>query len=262
MVEVSPLLLFSGVGMVSVGLLAWIWWAPRARFRFFLYGGLLWAAAIAVKLVMDLTVTQPFSQQLSTAVGQGLLASVTLGLYVGLRTGLLECGFPYVAALMTRLREAAWREVFAVGLGFGAFEAVLLGVQSLLNVATIMLNPSVLDSLPPGQREAVVRQLSYGAAVVPAPILERAFTLVAHLFATVLAVYAAKASKLSLLAASILYKTVLDGPIPIFGYVVPERGLLELYLIEAYLGALALVAALGLFWFRKRSVDSSEPGLP
>lgn len=254
------MLLFSGVGMVSVGLLAMIWWAPRTRFRFFLIGGLLWAAAIAVKTVMDLTVTPAFSSYVSAALGQTLPASVALGLYVGLRTGLLESGFPYVAALWTRLKQAAWRDVFAIAIGFGAFEALLLGAQSFLNIAAIILDPSVLDSLPAGQRELVAKQLSYGPWIVPAPILERAFTLVAHMLATVLAIYAAKAGKPSFLAASVLYKTALDGPIPLFNPLVAEGGLVGLYLVEGYVGVLALVGTLGLAWFKRRQVDRLESG--
>jgi len=232
MVEVDPLLLFAGVGMISVGLVSMIYWSERAKFRYFVFGGLLWLSAIGVKLAMDYTVTPKLNSWLISTFGKTIVTSMWAGLYVGLRTGLFECGFPYLVFLKTKLREANWSEAIALGIGFGALEAIVTGVQSLLSILTMMTTPEILSSLPPEMREAVLRQLGYGGWVVPVPILERAFVLLAHIFATSLVIYAVKEGNWSYFAVSFGYKSLLDGVIPLLNFFTPTKTLTELYLIE------------------------------
>ncbi len=88
----SPLL-FSGIGMILTGVFPVIyWWRKDVRLRYFLLGALAWALAIGVKVLMDLTPLNDFLMRkftISTFI-------IILGIYVGLRTGILENGFAYI----------------------------------------------------------------------------------------------------------------------------------------------------------------------
>jgi len=120
--------------MVAVGVLSVVYWFRRSRsaLRLFLFGGAVWAVSVAPKFLMDYTVTPGISSWMLQAT-PGLMAYLAvIGLYVGLRTGLFECGASYVAFVKTRLRSASTDEATAFGVGFGATEAIFLAVPSLM----------------------------------------------------------------------------------------------------------------------------------
>jgi len=68
--------------MILVGILPVVYWRKDVELKYFLFGALTWAVAIGVKVLMDLV---------STFI-------IILGIYVGLRTGILENGFTYIAS--------------------------------------------------------------------------------------------------------------------------------------------------------------------
>ena len=155
--DMNPWLMLGPAGMVAVGLGSISYWRRRshASLRAFLFGGLVWALSVAPKSVMDLTVTPMLSLKLDSSLGSmGALAA--LGLYVGVRTGLFECGATYLAVERTRLRDASLDEATAFGVGFGATEAVLLEIPSLIQMAAFLANPSLIDVIPPEQRAFVI----------------------------------------------------------------------------------------------------------
>ena len=104
---------------------------------------------------MDLTVTPMLSSRLDSSLGS-MEALAALGSYVGIRTGLFECGAKYLAVERTRLRDASLDEATAFGVGFGATEAVLLEIPSLIQMAAFLANPSLIDVIPPEQRAFVI----------------------------------------------------------------------------------------------------------
>lgn len=226
--------------MVLVGAAAILLWRRRAPAEYFLYGAIFWAAAIAVKIAMDLTITVPFSRLLPPALSGALI----LGAYAGLRTGILESGIPYAAGKLTRLPLDFDRSV-AIGIGFGAVEAIVLGLSSLLNVLAYLTVPGLLDSLP----AAVQVQLTL--PFLPIPVIERLFTLFCHVFATALALYAVRAG-LKWLALSIAFKTIIDGALPLFSHFLAPMGLIDYLLVEAYVALLGVVSIAGLIWLKKR----------
>jgi uncharacterized membrane protein YhfC len=189
--------------MFAVGLGAMALWylLKRSKLRYFAFGGVLWAAAIIPKYIMDFTVTQPFQSSLLQYMSLTAVLAV-MSLYVGLRTGLFESGITYLAVKYTSLSKMDFNEAMALGIGFGGTEAIYIGVTSFASMYVLMLQPGLASLIPPEQ---------LAVSFIPVPILERLFVLFCHVFATILAVYAVKLNDLRWLALSIIYKTVLDG---------------------------------------------------
>jgi len=234
---VNPFLSIAGFGMIAVGLLAVILWRRRSKveWRYFVLGAVVWVAAILVKVIMDLTVTAALANFLKDFGTSFYL--IAIGVYVGLRTGLLESGFSYFLALK-KLRNMSWKEAFAFGVGFGGIEAIILGLQNI-SLLVFYFNPSLVELLPESSQKA----LSMQSIVVFAPIMERIFTLVVHILALLLAIYSAITGKFKYLIASILYKTLLDGIVPALPYLFDITTVQGVYLAEVP------IAAIGIFSF-------------
>jgi hypothetical protein len=244
---VSWLNLLSGAGMIAVGAIAVYAWRRRAAAEFFLFGAVFWAAAIAVKVAMDLTMTVPFRDRLPPA----LAGALALGLYYGLRTGILESGIPYVVARASRLKPT-FDQAVAVGIGFGAAEAILLGFGSLASVLAFILSPAIISSYPPDTQD--VLRLQFSLWFIPIPVWERLFTLINHVFATVLALYAARAGAglagKKWLALSMAIGVVVDGAIFWFAYFIPSSSVAYILALEAFVAAVGLASIAGLFILR------------
>ena len=242
----NPYLILSGIGMLLVGAIApllW-WWRKKIEIKFFLYGLLLWVIAISPKYIMDLTLTNYLSNYLR---GFGDAVYVILaGLYVGLRTGLLESGLSYLIILKTKIKEINLNQAIAVGIGFGSTEALFLGFSSFMNVLVFLLYPDFINKIPESQREVILQQLNQPSIVIPAPILERTFILVIHVFAILLIFYAIRKADIRYLVTSVLYKTVTDGSIPAFKTYLDLNIPQNIYLVELYFGILALIGLLGI----------------
>lgn len=254
----NPLLIFAPLGMIFVGLLSIYLWRKRSRvgLKCFFFGGLVWFAAIIPKIVLDYLLTPNLSLWTMKVYGFPT-AQFILGAYVGLRTGLLECGFAYLALSKSRLRGFSLDEATAFGIGFGSFEAVLLGFPALIQIMVFIANPSLLNLLPQTQRQMVESQLNLPTWVVPAPIIERIFTLFVHVFTTLLVFASITRRRPLYLLGAILYKSLLDGMIPYLQATLnPSLYPPNVYLAEGWvimMGAVSLVSA-----FRIREFLSEE----
>lgn len=261
----NPFLLLSGIGMMLVGLIPIIYWwrSRRVCWKYFAWGGGVWALAIIVKLVLDITIT-PGLQSALSGLYPAFGVAVLTGVYLGLRTGLLESGFSYLATLKTRLREMKWDGAVAFGLGFGCAEAFIIGLFGFINLYVLMFYPQIVQALPAGVKAIVMQQLELPTlAVVPA-IMERVFAILIHLFATLLVVYSAIAGRFRFFIYSMVYKTVTDGMIPLLLLYVGTGTLLGIYLIELPVMFLGIVGLVGFFWmrgkFRKPEKAKANPG--
>jgi hypothetical protein len=237
----SALLLLAGIGMICVGagaIALWRFW-KRTPLKYFLYGGILWAIAIGIKLIMDFTITTPMAVTVQNSVPY-LTYILFLSAYVGLRTGLLESGITYLAA-----RKAGWSglsldDAIGVGIGFGATEAILLGI---ITIPTILSMISFSDF-------SLTQDL--GLSIIM-PIWERLFTMLCHISATALAILAVRPGKAWMLAVSILLKTVLDGALPLASYFgQPYGGMQTAIVIEIYVAAIGIISIAALLWAMKR----------
>jgi uncharacterized membrane protein YhfC len=250
---VNPMLLLSGIGMVLVGILVPLYWKRKTQVKlnYFLWGAGIWVIAIAVKIAMDYTITQPLSASLEP---YGLLTVLlVMGLYVGLRTGILESGFSYLAILKTRLRGMNYREGIAFGIGFGSIEALFLGITSFLNILMFVMFPDIISLLPEAVQAMILSQLSASSWIVFGPIIERILVMFIHVFSTLLVLYAVKKKAMGYLVLSILFKTLVDGIIPWLVYSLePVTELPNAYIIEIPFIILAIIAYFGIKWMEPK----------
>lgn len=256
----NPALLLSGIGMMTVGILPIAYWGRTRRVKAppFVFGGVLWVAAIAPKIAIDLTIGGSIGSWANSALGD-LGALIFISLFIGFRTGAFESGFSYLAFLKTKLRSATYDEAIGFGLAFGGTEAVLLGLSSFLNILVFLLNPGLMEQIPAAQREAVTAALDAPSVMVFAPIIERAFTILVHLFATTLVYVAALSHDSRLFWASFMYRAGIDGMVPGFSRLLRDSSnpLAMTYAIELVIAVYGLLGLLGVRWLRGRTLKRS-----
>jgi len=231
------------VGLLSIA----VWWSKkRVKISYFLFGGLIWISAVIPKLVMDMTITSPLSFWANTTFGlTGLLAIMSA--YVGLRTSAFECGFSYLFFSKSKPREMSSDEVIAFGIGFGASEAILLAIPSIVQMVMFILNPSILEALPPQMKQATEAQLNMPTWVVLAPVMERAFVLLVHIFASLLIFRSVSDGKLAPFLGAFVYKGVLDGAIPYLQWIFkPSISPEGAYFAEVWVALMATIALAGI----------------
>jgi uncharacterized membrane protein YhfC len=242
---VNAFLLLSPIGMAAVGLAAIFFWRlkEKAAWRYFGYGALLWTLAIIPKIIMDIAVSPYLYAGL---LGYGTAALIAgAGAYLGLRTGLLESGFTWLAASKVReLKRIKLKDAMAFGIGFGAFEAIFLGITSFLSLSLFIFNPSAASLLTEAQQAS----LDSPTIIVGAAILERIFAISIHIFASLLIFYSLAKKKAIYLAYSIIFKSAVDGLIPLLTYYIDTSTVIGIYLIEVPLLGLAVIGWLGTRW--------------
>ncbi len=253
---VNAWLLLSGIGMMLVGILFPIYWwrTQKVPVKYFGYGAVLWVLAIAPKILLDLTITPSMTSYLAT-YGTEVLVIVT-GIYVGLRTGLFESGFTYLAGLKTKLKKVTYKQAIAFGLGFGGFEALSLGALSFINIYAFVTLPELINQLPAESQAVYLQQLNQSTWVVSAAILERIFIIFVHVFCSLLVFYSLRQAQRKYLYYSIGYKTLVDALVPALQVYIGTTTVVGIYLLESPFIALGLFSILGIRWIHQRWSDT------
>ena len=244
--------------MVAVGLGAILYWRKRtgAPLRLFLQGGLWWGVAIAPKFVMDIYITPGLSSWVFNSLG--LVATLlVIGLYVGLRTGLLESAVVLLAFNREGLNDLDVEGAIAFGIGFGALEAMFLGVPSLIQIAAYNLYPSLVESLTLEQLMQLLVQLNAPTWVVGAPILERGFTMLAHVYAILLVYKGVRQKDSRFVLMAVAYKSALDAMVPMMQWLLGSGGFGMVYVVEVWVVVMGLV---GLWGSRRIIKEMSNQG--
>jgi len=242
---VNSLLLLSGIGLMALGFLIpiYYWRTKKVPVKYFAFGAGLWILAISIKAMMDFTITSALT---SYFVGFGTLVFVIFyGLYLGLRTGFFESGLTYFVALKTKLRDMTFKQATAFGLGFGCFEAVVLGFSSFVSILLFVLTPDMISTVPESQQSILLEQLNQETWIVGAAIIERLATIVIHVFTTILVFYAIRTMNKKFLWISIGFKALLDGMIPAINYLYNPSTFLDWYAIEFLILGLGFIAYFG-----------------
>lgn len=204
--EITPLVLFPGIGMLVVGL-AFIFYAWRRRLglRYVAWGALAWVISVALKFAwaigLNAHIYTVLTSLLPTTVG-----SLVFDLYVGSLTGVFEVALVYLVLSRLRLGHAAWKQALAFGIGFGAVESILLGASSFAGSLAVLLTSSQVPASAAAQFALASNPL-YGAA----PIVERAATIFVHILSAGLIFYAIATDKRRWLWTAFVYKTALDS---------------------------------------------------
>jgi len=237
---VNPWLSLAGFGMIGVGFAALFYWSRYKRIRPLFYGiGLLaWFLAILIKVVLDLTVT---SSILGLAPPEYRV--LTACLYYGLRTGVFEASILYIFLLKMKIGKIGFEDAVGIGITYGAVEAILNGFSNIVNVLTFYFMPGLIEQLPEAQREFIVSSLSLDTIVVFAPIIERISALIIHIAAAVFVVLALKTGLRYLLAA-VMYKSLVDGIIPLLQPLLANPSVYNYYITEV---PFVVIAVLSIF---------------
>ena len=246
---INPFLMIAGIGMMAVAAIAVAYWKTRSKapWKFFVFGALVWAAAIAVKLLMDATISGWLQNQVFIAYGiVPLLAFASV--YVGVRTGLLESGFSYFFA-KKKFSKPKFNDAVAFGVGFGAVEAFILGLGSFLNIFLIWMYPQMLDSIGAVEKDMLLTSLSQSTLIAIPAIMERAAAIFIHAFAGVLALASVKTGRMKYLWGSVAYKAVTDGLVPFLA--ISSTDIISAFLIEVPVMILGIIGCFGMASMRK-----------
>ncbi len=256
----SPWLLAPGLGMVLVGVLgAFIATrASRALWRPLAIGAGAWAVAVLMKLIWALPTNAIVHRILLGMAGQSI-GSALDWIYIGLLTGIFECGITALIVARTNLRDADWSRSLAFGTGFGVTEAVVLGLLSLVGTATLLLTHNLL---PQATQTRVAAQLAGHVAFLPLmmPIVERVVALFTHIFSCVAIIFGFRTRRVLLwFSLAFVYKSAVDS-VAAWGIEVLKAresvtGLLQL---ESLLIPFAVVGLVGLVYLHRRE----RPGTP
>jgi len=258
--RMNPWLILGPAGMIVVGLAAILYWRRRtdASLSLFYQGGLWWGVTMAPKYLMDLYVTPGLASWVFTRLGL-VAALLGLGLYVGLRTGLFESVAVLLAFKREGLNDLNVDEAIAFGIGFGALEAIFLGVPSLIQIATFNLYPSIVESLPLDQLMQIMAQLNAPTWVVGAPIIERGFTMMAHVYAILLIYRGVRDEDSRSVLMAVAYKSALDALVPFMQWLLSDGGFGMVYVVEVWVVFMGLV---GLWGSRRILKEMSNRGTP
>ena len=141
--------LASGAGMVWVGIgavLLWKLWSG-CKYSWFWIGAGVWTVGVGLKFGWAFLLNKPVLDALRITVPHDAYL-VLSGIYIGLLTGVFEIGITLVAALRWKQIADDRTRGVAVGVGAGAFEAMVLGMVALMGTSiAIAVGGSLRDDL-------------------------------------------------------------------------------------------------------------------
>jgi uncharacterized membrane protein YhfC len=164
--------------MVAVGFAAVVWWRLRSRaeWRWFWVGAAVWFVGVALKVLWAILLDQPILKGIESLVPH--TAYLLLGgLYIGLLTGVFEIGVTLVAAMIWKKMADDAARGMAVGVGAGAFEAVLLGLVTFAATAAAL-------AMEGTWRDQIAAETSFAAKTTPfwwlVSSVERVIAILCH----------------------------------------------------------------------------------
>ena len=245
--ELNPLFITSGLGMIIIGFLFIIYWKTKTKVKYvpFLLGALVWIVSVALKFAWAIPINKRLLNSLLSVLGSNL-GNLMFWIYVGLLTGIFECGITYLFIRYSKLRRYDYNQAVSFGIGFGSIEAILLGVVSLCSVIVAILKPNLL---PPNVLSSMKSQ---NLLVIPAPIIERLFIIPIHIFSSILIFYSIKNKMLFLFWLSFVYKTVIDA-IAAWGQLSFNISTVShLWILELIVIIYGIIGFYGIKWIKNR----------
>jgi len=246
--QVSPMVLLGGLGMllVALGYLAYALFR-RLHIGYLALGALAWIVTVAIKFAVAIPLNPLVYQALLGGSfpqpwGEGLFH-----LYVGSLTGWTEVLLCWLLLRYTRLGQVSWKKALGFGLGFGAVEALLLGLLSLGNGLVALLAPQQLSSDALATLTAQTSNLGWSLA----PIVERLFVVIVHIFCAVLLFYAAALRKPGYFWLAFAFKSLLDS-VASYAQLHGLTTLTALWTIEAIIAVFGVLALFGTRWLSQR----------
>ena len=240
--------LVPGLGMMIVAVLAAVYWcrAARCQVRWLWVGAGLWTVSVALKVVCALLTNGPVIGLMKEHLPYSLLV-VGGGLYVGIQSSVFEMGFTLLAVLIWRQLGRDADRAIGVGVGAGAFEALLLGIATFAAMLAMLLGVPGL--------EAVRAELETAGAVTPllwlvAPV-ERIIAILCHASSRALILLGVVKGKPMMVFWGFLIFTLIDS-IAGAAHVSGRLGTFSMWWIEVAILPVALVSIPILRWCCKR----------
>lgn len=247
---ISPMALIAGLGMILVAA-GYIGYALKSRLgtRYLLLGALSWVITVALKFAWAIPFNTPIYNALYRALPEAIAAPLFY-LYVGALTGVFEVGVTWLVIRYTRLGRASWGRALAFGIGFGALEALLLGMSALPTVIAAIAAPNSLplDTL---QTLAQANNPLYSLA----PVVERLFTVLVHICANLLLFYAVAKKQPRWFWLACIYKTGIDV-VAAWAQVTGVETLGKIWTVETIVIVWGLVG-----WWGIRQMQAHYPAL-
>lgn len=209
-IKLGPSVLLPGAGMILVSL-AFVIYAARRRWlgwRYLFLGALFWIVTVLVKFAFAIPVNPILFHVLGVTQDKLFsLGNLIAYFYIGALTGIFEAGLAYLILRKVRWGKSSWDQALVFGIGFGAIEAFLLGFGNLLSSVVGITSPDTLSI-------STLGTLAHNATLImgSAPVVERLFIILAHIFACVLIFYAIARGETKWAWLAILYKSLLDTP--------------------------------------------------
>ena len=241
---VSPVILLAGMGMIIVAAGSVVYAAThKLGWTYLGLGAAAWVGTVICKFAWAVPFNPRVYDALTGALPEGMARPV-FALYVGALTGVFEVVGIWLLLRYTKLGRVPWARALAFGIGFGAVEALLLGINSLAGVLTAILAPS---TLPVEVLEQIVRQSN--ALYIAAPAWERFFTVLIHVAANVCLFYGIARQETRWLWLAFSLKTAIDtvAAWAQFGLLATTGGL---WAVEAIVAVFGIAGWLGIRWIR------------
>jgi uncharacterized membrane protein YhfC len=204
--EIAPLALVPGIGMILVALGYVVYTAVRKLGWGYLgLGAASWVVSVVLKFAWALSANASVYETLTGALPE-TPTNVIYYIYVGLLTGVFEVALIWLFLRNTKYGEVPWQQALSFGIGFGALEALLVGVSGLANAVIAITSP---EALPLAALEGLARtnNLFYGLA----PVWERFFTVPIHVLSNVLLFYSIAREDRRAFWLAFAYKTGIDA---------------------------------------------------
>lgn len=238
---ISYVALLSGIGMLLVAV-GFVFYGVRHSFSwlYLCWGGLAWIITVTFKFAIALKLNN-LVQQLLIDILPYSLAMLSLYIYIGLLTGIFEVGFTYLILKFTRLGKAGWQKALAFGVGFGAVEALLLGVISLASVIPALMSPDLI-AITTLQSISRLNNIWQGMA----PVWERFFVVWIHIFSNALLFHSVNKQQRRWFGVAFIYKTLIDS-VAAYGQIVGLDTLWQLWSIEIFVAIWGILGWWGTF---------------
>ncbi len=181
--------------MILVGYVAVFFGRKRWKtpWSLFAAGALLWVVSVAAKAGFALLLNAPVYRLLHTAL-PSFPANVVFWCYIGSLTGFFECGIFLLVARQIWKKVWNWEAAASIGVGFGAMEAVALGVGAAVAAA--------LHGQP-------VVSVDVASSLI-GPV-ERVIALLIHIASVVMIIYAITQHRWIWFAAAFVFKSGVDA---------------------------------------------------
>ena len=250
-VKVSPVALIGGLGMifVAIGYGAYSV-ANKLGVAYMLMGALSWGIAVGLKFAWAIPINGPLLKRLLGTLPKGQ-ANAIFYVYVGLLTGIFEVIPVWLIMRYTRLGQVTWSKALSFGIGFGAVEALVLGISSLGTALVALAAPSMLPLT-----SAQLAQLS-DILVQVAPPVERLSVVMVHIATNMLVFYGVARRAPKWFWLSFAFKSALDV-LAAFGQFWGLDTLAKIWIIEAGIVAFGAVAWIALREIRRRYPEAGE----